>query len=148
MSLSILIGVILLVGGVAHIVQAFSSRSGKGFLISLLIAALYLAIGVLMCVRPMVGAVSLALLVGIYFTVDGVFKIALAFRHRPLPNWGWILFSGILALVLGLIIWVSWPVDALWILGVLVGIDLIFSGIAAVMVALAAHSAPPHPAPG
>ena len=146
LSISILIGAILVGGGLVHMVHAFGSRSWKGFFLSLLIAILYLAIGLLMIFRPLVGAMSLTLLLGVYFTVDGVFKIALAFRHKPLPNWGWILFSGIVALILGVIIWTNWPMNTLWVIGLLVGIDLIFSGWAAVMIALASHAAPPQQA--
>ena len=60
----------------------------------------------------------------------------MAFQVRPMQNWGWILFSGILALVLSAIIWMDWPGDALWVIGLLLGVNLLFSGLGTVMFAL------------
>ena len=78
--------------------------------------------------RPGMGLATLTLFLAAYFLVDGVFEIIWAFRLRPIKGWGWQLFSGIATLILGVMIWRQFPDSALWAVGLLVGVRLIFSG--------------------
>ena len=83
----------------------------------------------------------LSLLVASYFFVHGIFEVIEAVQLRPAPGWGWSLFSGILTVSLGVLIWRQWPVSGAWAIGVLVGIHVLMSGWAAIMLGTAARGA-------
>jgi uncharacterized membrane protein HdeD (DUF308 family) len=89
-------------------------------------------------VYPVTGTLTLTLALAIFFAVNGLFKVLRAVEHRAMPRWGFLLFDGLLSLVLGIPIAVGWPSTAAWALGVLVGIDLLFSGFSMMVIALAA----------
>lgn len=97
-------------------------------------AILYMVVGVLMIVRPAAGALSLTLLIGAFFLAGGLFRIVAAIAGRP-PYWGWLLLSGIVTLLLGLLIVAEWPASGLWVIGMFLGIDLLFSGTSLIMFA-------------
>jgi uncharacterized membrane protein HdeD (DUF308 family) len=139
LAVELLIGWILAISGALGIVQAFRVAKWKGFLLSLLGALLSLGVGAVLLLYPFAGIVSLTLLIAALFLVGGAFRILLAFRVRPLDHWGWLLVSGILALVLAILILAQWPEAAAWVIGVLVGIDLIFSGWTLMLLAMAAR---------
>ena len=92
-----------------------------------------------MVLYPFEGVLALTLLLAAFLLVQGVFQIVAAYRIRPGRSWGWMLASGIATLILGVLIWLGWPGAALWIIGLLVGIHLLFSGFSLVMLALAAR---------
>ena len=128
LAVAVSIGLVLVVAGIAQFVHAFSVRKWRGFLLTLLSGLLSLVVGALVLIYPGTGIVSLTLLVGTFLLAGGAMKVLLAFRLRPLAGWPWLLFSGCLAMLLGgLIVWI-WPSAAGWVLGLLVGIDLVFSG--------------------
>jgi uncharacterized membrane protein HdeD (DUF308 family) len=124
--------------GIMQIIQAFSVRSWGGFAWQLIIGIILLIGGIAMWINPVVSALSLTLLVGAVFVAKGVFQIILAFRMRPHAGWGWVLTAGILAIIVGVIILAQWPVSTVYALGYLAGISLIFSGWSYVMISLAA----------
>lgn len=105
-------------------------------------AALSLFVGVLLLWHPVEGAVSLTLVLIAFFIVEGIFQIAAAIQHRTaFPHaWGWLLMSGIADLVLAAMMIRGWPSTAVWALGLIVGLNLITSGLAIVMVAAAGRS--------
>jgi uncharacterized membrane protein HdeD (DUF308 family) len=78
--------------------------------------------------RPLFGLASLTLVLAAYFLVDGIFEIIAAFQIKPKKGWGWVLFSGIAAFLLGYLIWSQWPLSGGWAIGVLVGVNLLLSG--------------------
>ena len=88
-----------------------------------------------MIVRPGAGVLPLALLIGAFFLVVGVFRMVSAGMMRP-PNWGWLLTTGIVTLCLGLLIVSEWPASGPWVIGMFLGIDLVCSGIWLTMLAL------------
>jgi uncharacterized membrane protein HdeD (DUF308 family) len=135
-----LLGWILIVGGIAQGVHAFMTRGWGGFLLELLSALLYLAVGILLLVNPVEGALALTIVLAAFLVVEGVFKIIMAWRVRGHPRWGWLLASGIVSLILGALIWAQWPSSALWVIGLLVGVHLLFTGWALVVLALAARA--------
>lgn len=141
----IFFGWILLIAGVMESIQAFRQRRWGGFLLHLLNGILSLVVGLLFLLNPGAGALILTLLLAMFFIVAGIFRTVAAL-HLRYPTWGWQLFSGIVTLILGILIWAQWPVSGLWVIGLFVGIDLIFSGWARVMLALAARN--PAPAAG
>jgi uncharacterized membrane protein HdeD (DUF308 family) len=129
LTIDVIVGAILVIGGIAHVGHAFMSRKWKGFLPGLLVGILYLVAGVVMLVHPLQGVLTLTLLLVAFFIVDGLFKIGLALKLRPIYGWFWPLANGILALILAGLIWSDWPSSAAWAIGLLVGIDIIFSGV-------------------
>jgi uncharacterized membrane protein HdeD (DUF308 family) len=134
------LGWILVIGGVAEGIHAFMAQGWRGFLFELLSTILYLVVGVLLLVNPVGGALALTVVLAVFLIVEGIFKIVMALRVRDHGGWGWLLASGILSLVLGFLIWAEWPASGLWIIGLLVGIQLLFTGWSLVMLALAARA--------
>jgi uncharacterized membrane protein HdeD (DUF308 family) len=132
-------GVLLIIAGIAQSIGAFWSREWSGFFLSLLSGILYLVVGVMFVLHPGAAALALTLLLAAFLLVSGVFRIVAAFSLR-LPHWGWPLVSGILNVLLGLLIWAQWPLSGLWVIGLFVGIELIFGGWTWVMIALALRS--------
>jgi uncharacterized membrane protein HdeD (DUF308 family) len=139
-AVQLMLGWILLIGGIAQGIHAFMVKGWGGFLLELLSAALYLLVGILLLVNPVGGALALTIVLAVFLVVEGIFKIVMALRVRDHRGWGWLLASGVLSLVLGVLIWSQWPVAGLWVIGLLVGIQLLFTGWSLLMLALAARA--------
>lgn len=138
-AVDVYVGWMFLLSGVVGIVAMFFAPSVSGFLWSLLTAALSLFVGVLLLWHPVEGAISLTLVLVAFFLVEGIFQIAGSLNYRAVfpESWGWLLASGIADLILAGLIISGWPGSAGWALGVIVGANLISSGLAIVMVAFA-----------
>ncbi|MGO9173535.1 MAG: HdeD family acid-resistance protein [Rhodomicrobium sp.] len=138
-AVDVFIGWLFLVAGIVGFFAVFSARDIASFLWSLVPAALSIAVGGLLLWKPAEGAVSLTVLLIALFIVEGVFQIVASIAYRDVigSSWGWILVSGICDLILAAIIIFGWPITAAWTLGLLVGINLITSGVAIVMAAFA-----------
>lgn len=128
-------GALLTVGGIVQIIYAFWGRKGDGFAQNLLAGIFYTVVGILMLTHPAVTAVAITLLLAAFFTVNGIFKILVSLS-APVAQWGWLLFSGIISLALGILIWAEWPLSGLWIIGLFIGIDLLFVGWFWIMLSL------------
>jgi uncharacterized membrane protein HdeD (DUF308 family) len=127
-AVAVFVGFMLLASGVTQIVHALKSKQwGTGFW-GTLIGLLGVVAGLMMIFRPMVGLVTMTILLAIYFLVDGISEIIAAFRIKPDQGWGWVLFNGIIAVLLGFMIWRQWPVSGAWAIGILVGVHILFSG--------------------
>jgi len=124
------------IAGVAQTIHAFASRSWGGFFWGLLVGLLYLAAGVVLWLNPIAGVVTLTAFLSAVLVVDGVFRSILAFQIRPRAGWFWLLVGGIVGIVLGVMIWQQLPSSALSILGLLLGINLVFSGFSFLMLAM------------
>jgi len=133
----VLLAWLILFAAVAHLIFAFHSHSVGGFLWKLLLAVLYGFTGVYLLMNPVVGVASLTLLLAFFLLVEGILEIVLYFNIRRVAYAGWVLFDGIITLLLGLLIWAQWPSSSAWIIGTLVGISLMFSGISRLMLSLA-----------
>jgi uncharacterized membrane protein HdeD (DUF308 family) len=133
------LGWIFLFSGVVTVVHAFSAGNWRGFLWNLLIGILYTVGGAYLLLSPIVGVVTLTMLVAAVFLADGVLEIIMAFRLRPHHSWGWVLASGVAALVAGFLIWSQLPSSATWVIGVLVGIKMIMAGWSFIALALGSH---------
>ena len=129
-------GALLAVGGIIEIAHAFRVRSTSGALLHLLAAVLSIVAGFLMMTEPLAGSLALTVLIAAYLLVSGVFRIAAALSV-DIPHRGLAVFGGIVALVLGLLVWSELPGSALWLIGTFLGIDLLFRGWWAVTLALA-----------
>src|SRR5262249_5727791 len=134
-------GVLLVASGIVQLVSGILSRRWGLFFLSLLIALLDLVVGMLMIERPLEAAAALTLLLAAFLLVGGLVRIIVALVER-FPNWGWVLLNGVITLALGIMLWRQWPGDALWVIGLFVGIDLLFKGLGWVMLALTIRSAP------
>jgi uncharacterized membrane protein HdeD (DUF308 family) len=134
-------GWFLLIGGVFEAVAAFWARRWSGFFLHLLGGILYAVVGIMLLANPGAGALTLTLLLAAFFLVSGAFQAGAAVALR-FPNWGWAALGGVVTAVLGTLIWARWPSDAVWVIGLFVGIDLLFRGWAWVMFALAARRLP------
>jgi uncharacterized membrane protein HdeD (DUF308 family) len=141
-AVDIFAGWLFLISGSIGLVAIFSADNVPAFIWSLITAALSVVVGVLLIWRPIEGAVSLTFVLIAFFIAEGVFQIATSIAYRDVVSrsWGWMLVSGITDLVLAAIIIIGMPLSAGWALGLLVGINLVTSGWAIVMTALAGRS--------
>jgi uncharacterized membrane protein HdeD (DUF308 family) len=140
LAVDLLVAWFLIIGGVAQVVHAFMEKAWRGFLLELASGVLFLVVGGLLLYRPLAGAQALTLFLAAFLLVEGIVRIAMALRLRPAQGWGWLLFDGILAVILALLIWAQWPSSALWVLGLLVGINFLFTGWGLIMIAIAVRS--------
>ncbi|MGJ4942404.1 HdeD family acid-resistance protein [Bradyrhizobium sp. HKCCYLS1011] len=139
LAVDIYVGWVFLLSGVTGLVTMFFALTVPAFLWSLLTAALSLFCGVLLLWHPVAGAVTLTLVLIAFFIAEGVFQIAAAISYRDAfpGSWGWMVMSGLADLVLAALIISGWPGSAAWALGLIVGVNLITSGLAITMVAIA-----------
>ena len=139
-AIALSVGVLLIAAGIMRTIFAFKCKSwGKGILVFLL-GLLTLVVGFYMVSRPGAALVTLTLFLAAYFVVDGIFEIIEAFDLKPIKGWGWMLFGGIVSILLGIMIWRQWPVSGAWAIGILFGIKLIFAGWAMVGIGTAGRS--------
>lgn len=136
-----LFGFLLLATGIAEVIHSFWIGRWGGMLFHLVIGMLYVLVGFLIIDQPENAAIQLTLLIAIFLMVSGIFRVVIAVSER-FPSWGWIVLNGVVAFFLGLLIYKQWPTSGLWLIGLFIGIDLIFNGWAWVMLALTARSAP------
>jgi uncharacterized membrane protein HdeD (DUF308 family) len=142
LATAILLGWLFLISGVAGLITTFWMRRAPGFWWSLLSAVLGIAAGIVLLGWPVSGAVSLTLVLIVFFTVEGLASVMFALDHkRELSGrWGWMLVSGVIDLILAALILWGLPGTAVWALGLLVGINLVFGGSALIAMALGARS--------
>ena len=140
-AVAITVGAFVVLTGVVEIALYMKARSwGKGIM-GVILGILSIVCGALMIAHPLMGLGFLTLLVAAYFFVHGLFEVIEAVQLRPTPGWGWSLFSGALTVLLGVMIWRQWPISGAWAIGVLVGIHVLMSGWAAIMLGAAARGA-------
>jgi uncharacterized membrane protein HdeD (DUF308 family) len=136
---TVIFAVVLVWIGIIQVFQAFSVKGWGGFALQLIIGLIMLLGGIAIWIDPIVGALTLTIVVAATFLAKGVFQVILGFRMRPAGGWGWILFAGLVSIAVGLIIWLGWPMSTAFALGTLAGVSLIFSGWSYVMIAMAAR---------
>jgi uncharacterized membrane protein HdeD (DUF308 family) len=128
-SAVLIVGIMMIMAGVAEIVAAFNVKDWGKFALWMLLGLLYVAAGVICIVDPLAAAVILTLMVGAALVVGGILRMVLAWNMREAGKpWGWVLVSGIISLLLGLEIIAQWPYSGVYVLGIFLGIDLIFIG--------------------
>ena len=136
-SLVVMIGILLVIGGVSHLLFGFMLRGG---LFSIILGILTVIAGGYMVSNPGSGLGTLTIFLAAYLIVSGIFEVILAFQIKPAQGWGWELFSGVLSVILGLMIWNQYPLSGEWAIGILLGIKLFFSGLTLLMFGMAARS--------
>lgn len=130
LAVAMMVAILLVFAGLTRVVHAFQ---GGGFWTGLL-GVLAAVAGLVMMGRPLLGLASLTMILIVYFLFVGIAEISAAIQVRPSPGWGYLLFSGFASTVLALMIWNQWPLSGAWAVGVLVGIQLIFSGMTMIAV--------------
>src|SRR5262247_4507830 len=142
-AVTIFLGWLFLISGIMGLITTFWARHAPGFWWSLLSAVLAIAAGIVLLVWPISGAISLTLLLIVFFIIEGVLSIMYALEHKKelSGRWGWMLASGIIDLILAAIILIGLPGTAEWALGLLVGINMLFGGTAMIAMALHARTA-------
>jgi uncharacterized membrane protein HdeD (DUF308 family) len=136
-AISILLGLLVTFCGVAYLAYAFAARGAGSFLLRVLVGGLYVIGGIYLMAHPALSLASLTLLLAVIFFVEGVSEIAAYSAVRALPGSGWVLFNGLITLLLSVLIWRGWPSSSIWVLGTLVGINLMMSGFSGLFVATA-----------
>lgn len=137
-SAVMIVGIMMIMGGAAEIVAAFSVKSWGKFAFWMLLGLLYVAAGVIAILNPFAAATILTLMLGAALVVGGVLRIFLAFQMREGGKpWGWVALSGIVTLLLGVVVIAKWPASSFFVLGMFLGIDLIFVGWAWIAMGLA-----------
>ena len=124
----LVVGVMMIIAGVAEVFSAFQIKSWGKFLLWALLGVLYIVAGFVTFENPLLAAVLLTLILGASLLASGAMRIFLAFSMKRETPWVWVLLSGVITLLLGVLILARWPVSSLYILGVFLGIDLIMAG--------------------
>ncbi|BAY61731.1 hypothetical protein NIES22_17980 [Calothrix brevissima NIES-22] len=127
------VAVILASAGFAKLFYAYNTRNEGGVVWKVLLGVLYIATAVMLLIYPSTGILTLTLLLGSFLLTEGVFELILALRLRPQQNWTWVLGDGIITLILGSMIWFQWPFNAPWLIGTLLGVSILFTGVSRLM---------------
>jgi len=141
LSVSVFVGVMLMIGGFGQLTLAFKAGSFGKELLSSIVGIVTVVAGLLMISSPGAGLASLTIFLAAYFLMTGTFEIIGAFQIKPANGWGWTLFSGIVSVLLGFMIWGQFPISGAWAIGTLVGIRMLFSGSSLIMLGSAARGA-------
>jgi len=126
----VLLGWLLIISGFVQGISLWDARNVPQFWLQLVSMLLSVMVGVLLIRHRGEGLLVLTLLLLVYFMIEGISKVIFSLTIRPFPNWGWVLASGLVGIVVALYLWSSLPVTAIWLLGVLLGIQLICEGAA------------------
>jgi uncharacterized membrane protein HdeD (DUF308 family) len=137
LTVTVMFGWLMIVTGALHLGFAWRGQGAAAVIGEIAIAVLYGAIGFYMLTRPVAGLASLTLAIAGYLAAKGVLEGVIAVKFRPLPGTGWLLFDGVLTVVIAALIVSTWPVSTAWVVGVLVGIAMISSGFARLMLSIA-----------
>jgi uncharacterized membrane protein HdeD (DUF308 family) len=138
-AVTTLVAWLLIFGGIFHFVMAFSTRGVGAVLWEVLVALVYIFGGGYMLFHPLLGVATLTLLLATFFLVEGIFEVIAFFRIRGMSGSGWMLFDGLITLLLAGLIWAHWPSSSAWAIGTIVGVSLLISGIKWLMISLAAR---------
>ena len=131
------IGSLLFIAGVIQVIHAFNLKCFGQTALWAIMGILYIFIGVMSFLKPLAVSSALTLLISLLLTISGFSQIFVAMSNRNLPRWGWVVFSGIINIILGFMLITGWPYDSIWVLGMFLGIDLIFQGFAYITIGLA-----------
>jgi uncharacterized membrane protein HdeD (DUF308 family) len=136
-------GALLVVGGIAQVVEAFRARGWKSTALHVFIALVYIAAGAIALTDPVAASLSLTLFIAAMLIVAGVLRVVMALQMRPVRGWLWVLGGGMLSVLLAVAILVQWPLSGLLAIGLFVALELLIDGSSCMLFALAARSAAP-----
>ena len=130
-----LVALVLVITGIAQIFQGFHGNRATHKTISSVLGLAVAGVGVLVWMNPAIGSGFLTVLLMLFFAVHGIYKLTAAFRYRNIRGWAWLFLSGLVSLVFVYLLWKQWPLSGAWAIGVLVGMDLLLTGIAMIVLA-------------
>lgn len=136
-----IIGGLLIVTGAIQCLAGFRADSAASKITNLVQGAIAAGAGIAVLAHPFYGLAALSLVLAVFFLIDGVWKIVNSFAYRPAAGWIAVLASGLIAVLLSWMIWSQWPLSGLWAVGIMVGVDLLSTGIALIILALTWKSA-------
>jgi uncharacterized membrane protein HdeD (DUF308 family) len=142
-GISLIIGCLVLVAGIAHFVFAFQARSVDGFLWQILVSVLYGVAAICLLANPLLGVLSLAFLLAIFLLLESILEFALYFRLRRFRRSIWLLIDGIGTLIVGILMLSQWPPASPEIIGALIGISLMLSAVSRLILSLAIRAVNP-----
>jgi uncharacterized membrane protein HdeD (DUF308 family) len=134
------VGIMMVIAGIAEVINAFQLKSWGKFLLWLVLGLLYVVAGFVTFENPLLAAAVLTLMLGAVLAVSGIMRVFLAFSMKEGTPWMWVVLSGVITFLLGLIILAHWPVSSVYILGLFLGIDLLFAGIGWIFIGLGLKS--------
>jgi uncharacterized membrane protein HdeD (DUF308 family) len=140
-AVKIFLGWLFIVGGIGQIIHSFSCQRWRGFFYNLLIGILYVVVGAWLAFFPLTGIIGLTVLLAFAFLIEGGLEVSMGVQHRPEQGWVWIVGSGVISAVAGVLLLLGLPGTAAWAIGLLVGINLISSGWSFISLAAAARGA-------
>jgi|SRR5579863_411982 len=140
-AVNIAVAWLIVLAGAVHLMLGVRAHGAGSMIWKLLVGLAYLGFGVYLILHPVLGVVSLTLVLASLFLIEGILDIVLFFNMRPLGGSTWVLVDGIVTLLLGLMIYMQWPSSAAWAIGTLVGVSMIISGVTRVMLSLAVRRA-------
>jgi len=126
----VLLGWVLVISGLLQAISLIGAGKVPHFWLQFISVALAIVVGILFLRDPGQGLLTITLLLIVFFLIEGISKVIFALTIRPFPNWVWVLGSGVVGIVLSLLLWASLPVTAIWLIGLLIGIQLISEGAA------------------
>jgi uncharacterized membrane protein HdeD (DUF308 family) len=131
------IGSLLLIAGIIQVIHSFNIKGFAQTALWAIMGILYIFIGMMSFFQPLAVSSALTLLISLLLTISGFTQIFAAMSNRNIPRWGWIVFSGIINIILGFMLMAGWPYDSVWVLGMFLGVDLVFQGFAYFLVGFA-----------
>ncbi len=135
----VVIAWLIIFSGGFQFIHAFQSHGVGHIVWKVLVAILYLIVGIYFLLHPLIGVAAFTFALAVFFVVEGIFDLVAYFQNRQATGSGWILFDGIVTLILGILVWRQWPSSSLWVIGTLVGISMIMTGTTRLMMSLAAR---------
>jgi len=130
---------LILLAGAFQLIYAFQSKGVGNTIWKIVVAILYLIVGIYFLLNPVLAVAGFTLALAIFFVVEGVIDLVIYFQTRKIGGSGWILFNGVVTLILGILVWRQWPSSSLWVIGTLVGISMIMTGTTRLMLSLTAR---------
>lgn len=137
LAVEVFLGWLFAVTGLVGLLNALFGKQRPGYLWDALAGLLGLIAGLLLLFYPLQGTVTLTLVVSVFFFVEGLTKIVSGISNRHAAGWGWMVFNGVCAVILAILIWVALPAASAWVLGLLAGINFLLFGLAIIMTAVA-----------
>lgn len=122
------VGMLMLFGGILYLIHAFQVRGWEHILFWALSGVLYVLAGIFAFINPILASAALTLFLAVALLIAGVFRVFIGRRMKPLKGWGWIVTSGVITALAGVVIALGWPVNSLWVLGLFLAVDLILQG--------------------
>jgi uncharacterized membrane protein HdeD (DUF308 family) len=135
----VVIAWLIVFSGGLQFIHAFQSKGNGSIVWKVLVAVLYLIVGLYFLINPLLGVAAFTFALAIFLVADGLVDLVAYFQNRSATGSGWILFDEIVTLILGVMVWRQWPSSSLWVIGTLVGISMILTGTTRLMLSVAAR---------